>query len=161
MKGQAAFLSCDGGGEESALFGYLSMSNLLEHETTHSPVSLHDQVPSTSYRLLRFIIWGIIVLALLSGVVLLLSDVVSTPFSHTPVSASPLLLIGVAYLIFQLLTRPKPLDLFKACIVSLAFILWGVDQLLPSGWFATLLGDIVITLYVIDLGWMMLERLRH
>jgi len=68
------------------------------------------------------------------------------------VSAAPLLFIGAAYLGFQVLLRPKPLDLFKALIISSAFILWGVDQLLPGGWVATTLGDVVITLYVLDLG---------
>jgi hypothetical protein len=78
-----------------------------------------------------------------------------------PISAAPLLLIGAAYLAFQLLIYAKPLDFFKALIVSSAFILWGIDQLLPSGWFATTLGDIVIVLYVIDLGWMMMDRLKQ
>lgn len=100
-------------------------------------------------------------LAFITGVVLLLCDVFLTAFPHAPISAAPLLFIGVAYLGFQMLLRPTPLDLFKALIVSTAFILWGVDQLLPSGWFAMTLGDVVITLYVIDLGWMMLDRLKQ
>ena len=66
-----------------------------------------------------------------------------------------------SFLGFQVLLRPKPLDLFKALIVSSAFILRGVDQLLPVGWVATTLGDIVITLYVVDLGWMMIDRLKQ
>jgi hypothetical protein len=76
------------------------------------------------------------------------------------VSAAPLLLIGAASLGFQVLTRPKLLDLFKALLVSMAFILWGIDQLLPASWFTTTVGDVVITLYVIDLGWVMIDRLR-
>lgn len=100
-------------------------------------------------------------LAFITGVILLLCDVFLTVFPHAPISAAPLLFIGVAYLGFQMLLRPTPLDLFKALIVSTAFILWGVDQLLPSSWFATTLGDVVITLYVIDLGWMMLDRLKQ
>ncbi len=105
-----------------------------------------------------------ILLAFGSGALLLLKD---TPLSllqylaHAPISALPLLLIGVASLCFQVVIRPTPLDLFKACIVSAAFILWGIDQLLPTGWVATTLGDIVIILYVIDLGWMMVDRLKQ
>lgn len=48
----------------------------------------------------------------------------------------------------------------RGLIVSSAFILWGIDQLLPSGGVATTLGDVVITLYVLDLGWVMIDRLK-
>jgi hypothetical protein len=80
---------------------------------------------------------------------------------HAPISAAPLLLIGAASLGFQVLTRPRPLELFKALLVSLAFILWGIDQMLPPGWLTTMVGDVVIVLYVIDLGWMMGSTLRQ
>ncbi|GAC1424362.1 MAG: hypothetical protein NVSMB54_07000 [Ktedonobacteraceae bacterium] len=81
--------------------------------------------------------------------------------AHAPISAIPLLLIGLASLCFQVVIRPTPLDLFKASLVSAAFLLWGIDQLLPTGWEATTLGDVVIVLYVIDLGWMMGDRLKE
>ena len=103
---------------------------------------------------------AVVVLALVSGVALLTSDVVFTALPHAPAEASPLLFIGTAYLGLQALLRPKPLDLFKALIISSAFILWGVDQLLPGGRVATTLGDVVVTLYVLDLGWVMIDRLK-
>lgn len=120
-----------------------------------------SQTPLLGHKLLYLFIWVIIVLALVVGAILLTRDVSSTILPHAPISAAPLLLIGVAYLGFQVLFRPKPLDLFKALIVSSAFILWGIDQLLPLGWVATTLGDVVITLYILDLGWMMIDRLRQ
>ncbi|GCE11499.1 hypothetical protein [Tengunoibacter tsumagoiensis] len=98
------------------------------------------------------------ILALLAGVILLGYDLSFATSAHALISATPLLLIGVASLAFLLILRPRPLDLLKALIVSVAFILWGVDQLLPAGWWATTLGDIVIVLYVIDLGWMLLSQ---
>lgn len=106
----------------------------------------------------------VIVLAFGSGAVLLANDLsrlIFTPFAHAPISALPLLLIGLASLGFQFVLRPNLLDLFKACIVSTAFLLWGIDQLLPAGWLATTVGDIVIVLYVIDLGWVMADRLKQ
>jgi hypothetical protein len=106
----------------------------------------------------------VIVLAFIGGAVLLANDVpwpVLKPLAHAPVSALPLLLIGIAALSFQLVIRPNLLDLFKAFIVSAAFLLWGIDQLLPAGWLATTMGDVVIVLYVIDLGWMMIDRLKQ
>jgi hypothetical protein len=137
------------------------MNNLLEPETAPSSPSSCQQFPAQVYRLLYFFIWATVVVALLAGTLLLVRDVFWTILPHAPISAAPLLSIGVTYLGFQVLMRPKLLDLLKALIVSSAFLLWGVDQLLPTGWFATLLGDVVIVLYVIDLGWMMVERLKQ
>ena len=111
-------------------------------------------------RFLRLFTWVIVAIAFVTGAILLASDLLLVSFSHALISAAPLLCIGVAYLGFQLFARPKLLDLFKAFILSSAFIIWGIDQLLPSGWTATTLGDIVIVLYVLDLGWMMMDRLK-
>jgi len=118
------------------------------------------QSPSLVHKLLYLFTWVVVVLALIAGVALLTNDAFLTILPHAPISAAPLLFIGAAYLGFQVLLRPKPLDLFKALIISSAFILWGVDQLLPGGRVATTLGDVVITLYVLDLGWVMIDRLK-
>jgi hypothetical protein len=112
-------------------------------------------------KLCYLFIWTVIILAFVVGVMVLISDIFLSTLPHAPISAAPLLLIGAAYLSFQAFIRPKPLDLFKALIVSSAFILWGIDQLLAAGWLATTIGDIVITLYVIDLGWIMIDRLKQ
>jgi hypothetical protein len=147
----------------------ISMAHLLSR-SEHRPAALAHLLPfrRSRGRLLRLffsMFTGLVILlAFASGVVLLVKD---TPLSllqhlaHAPISAIPLLLIGVASLCFQAVIRPTPLDLFKAGIVSAAFLLWGIDQLLPTGWVATTLGDIVIVLYVIDLGWMMGDRLKE
>jgi hypothetical protein len=90
-----------------------------------------------------------------------IGDVFFTMFLHAPASAAPLLSIGAASLGFQVLIRPRPLDLLKALIVSSAFILWGIDQLFAPGWAATTPGGVVITLYVIDLAWMRVDRLKQ
>jgi hypothetical protein len=95
------------------------------------------------------------VLALLSCAALLLVDGAPgllSRLSHAPVSATPLLLIGLAYLGLQPLVRPRPLELLKRMMLGTVFILWGIDQLLPAGPLATVLGDVVIVLYVLDLG---------
>jgi hypothetical protein len=112
------------------------------------------------HTLLYLVSWIIAILALISAAMLLAIDVIPTPFPHAPFSAAPLILIGVAYLGFQGWTKPNFLDLFKALIVCTAFILWGIDQMLPTGWLAITLGDIVITLYVFDLGWNIIDRLK-
>jgi hypothetical protein len=150
------------GGRHSTDIG---MNNLVNRSTLR-PSSLASreaatQIPPLAHKLLYLFTWIVVVLALLAGITLLTSDLFFTVFPHAPVSAAPLLFVGAAYLVFQTLIRPKPLDLFKALIVSSAFMLWGVDQLLPSGRVAMTLGDVVITLYVIDLAWLMIERLKQ
>jgi len=142
----------------------IRMNNLLNRSVLRSPsLSFREattQPPSLAYKLLYVFTWVVVVLGLIAGVALLTNDVFFTILPHAPISAAPLLFIGAAYLGFQVLIRPKPLDLFKALMVSSAFILWGVDQLLPGGRVATTLGDVVITLYVLDLGWVMIDRLK-
>ncbi len=104
---------------------------------------------------LRWLSRSLAMLALLGGGLLLLLD--GAPrglpgLSHAPVSAAPLLLIGLAYVGLQPLVRPRPLELLKRLMLGGAFILWGVDQLLPPGHLATTVGDVVILLYVLDLA---------
>jgi hypothetical protein len=136
------------------------VNNLLEKETRLSSSS-KSPVPSNVHRLLCLLIYATLATTLVTGILLLICDVFPMILPHALLSAVPLLLIGAASLAFQALIRPKKaLDLFKALIVSAAFLLWGIDQLLPAGWFATTLGDLVIVLYVIDLGWMMAGILR-
>jgi len=141
------------------------MNNFLNRITTpFSPYESRqamNRFSSLSYKLLYLFTWALVVLALAAGFILLMNDVFFTMFLHAPASAAPLLLIGAASLGFQVLIRPRPLDLLKALIVSSAFILWGIDQLLAPGWAATTLGDVVITLYVIDLAWMIVDRLKQ
>lgn len=145
------------------------MKDELDRETVPSPS--FDAIPheqSSSVRFLASIVYLLtvllILLALMVAVGLLLHDFFAlhllSALPHAPLSAAPLLLVGVAALSFQVLTRPKPFDLFKALLVSLAFMLWGVDQMFPAGWLATTIGDVVIVLYVIDLCWMMGSVLR-
>ncbi len=78
-----------------------------------------------------------------------------------PLSALPLLLAGTSYLVLQAILRPPPLELLKRVMLGIAFLLWGVVQLMPASDLATELGNVVIALYVIDLGliiWTDLER---
>jgi hypothetical protein len=78
-----------------------------------------------------------------------------------PLSAFPLLLAGSAYLVLQVVLRPRPLELLKRLMLGSAFLLWGIVQLMPASDLATELGNVVIALYVVDLGliiWTDLEK---
>jgi hypothetical protein len=82
---------------------------------------------------------------------------------NVPLSALPLLLAGTSYLVLQAIVRPRPLELLKRVMLAAAFLLWGIVQLMPAGNLASELGNLVIALYVIDLGliiWTDLEKNR-
>jgi len=84
-----------------------------------------------------------------------------TLLKRLPLSALPLLLAGTSYLVLQAILRPPPLELLKRTMLGIAFLLWGVVQLMPASDLATELGNVVIALYVIDLGliiWTDLEK---
>ena len=62
-----------------------------------------------------------------------------------------------------MILRPRPLELLKRVMLAAAFLLWGIVQLMPAGNLASELGNLVIALYVIDLGliiWTDLEKNR-
>ena len=119
--------------------------------------------------LLRWLARSLAVMAVLSSVALLCAGatplLTSLPAYITkaslqgwavvkslPLSALPLLLAGCSYLLLQAILRPSPLELLKRVMLAIAFLLWGIVQLMPAGDLATELGNLVIALYVIDLG---------
>jgi hypothetical protein len=48
--------------------------------------------------------------------------------------------------------------LYKRLLLAATFVIWAVDQLLPPGRLATLIGDMVIAAYVLDLFWLSQEQ---
>ena len=42
----------------------------------------------------------------------------------------------------------------KRLLPAATFVLWAMDQLLPSGRLATFIGDVVIAAYILDLYWL-------
>ena len=108
--------------EGGRLTTYIPMNNLLnKHITSLSSLASRqspDHTLSLVHTLFSLVTWVVVVLALAAGVILLTRDMFLTGLPHASVSAAPLLLTGIASLGFQVLVRPKPLDLFKACIVS-------------------------------------------
>ena len=97
--------------------------------------------------------------ALLAATLLLLSNVrvASTPL-HTWLSAIPLALIGLAYALMQIRLKPDRITLAKRLLLAGTFILWAINQFLPPGRLANLVGDVVVSAYVIDLYWIIQEQ---
>ena len=101
--------------------------------------------------------------AVISGIVLLGIDLLggATTSIHAQASAAPLMLIGAAYVCLQPAIQPSAMELLKRLLLGLAFLLWGYVQLLPPGIRATVLGDLVIGLYVVDLYLIIRTHLRR
>lgn len=77
---------------------------------------------------------------------------------HAYLSAIPLAVAGLAYAILQFHIRPARETLLKRLLLAATFMLWAIDQLLPSQWVAVLIGDVVIAAYVLDLHWLIWEQ---
>jgi len=78
--------------------------------------------------------------------------------AHDFLGAFPLALIALAYLLYQTLRRPGGAELFKAVLLAAAFVLWAGNQFWPGASCATLLNDLAIGLFVLDVflvivGW--------
>jgi len=99
------------------------------------------------------------VLALALAGLLLLSNVpLISNTLHSYLSAIPLALAGIGYATLQLRAGPPRGTLFKRLLLAATFVIWAVDQLLPPGRLATLIGDLVIAAYVLDLFWLSQEQ---
>jgi hypothetical protein len=99
------------------------------------------------------------VMAVVFSVRLLVGDTkVGIPIGLPPgvISAAPLFLIGVTFLVAQIFMRPRWTELLKNVLLAAAFILWSVVQLMEQNALSKKLGDVVIALYVLDLAWVIL-----
>ncbi len=111
-----------------------------------------------SHRAIPVIIGAITLAAV---VVLLAWDALPEIFparAHDVLGALPLVLIALAYLAYQVVHRPAPLECVKAIMLAVAFLFWAANQLWPAIPLATLFNDIAIALFVLDvflviIGW--------
>ena len=103
---------------------------------------------------------SLMTVAVALGGILLLSNL---PFIsdglHIYLSALPLAIAGIVYAMLQLRVRPRRGTLLKRLLLAATFVIWAVDQLLPSGSLATFIGDVVISAYVLDLYWLVQEQM--
>jgi hypothetical protein len=112
---------------------------------------------------LLYLAMALILLAVISSVALLASDskILEVPGRRAAViSALPLLAVGFSFLILQPIFRPKWTELFKNLLLAATFLLWGAVQLMTRNLASKTLGDVVIALYVTDLAWTILARVR-
>ena len=67
-------------------------------------------------------------------------------------SALPLIGIGVSYALLQFTVPRTRTEFCLSLAVSLAFILWGAEQFMHTAWIISLVDDVVVFLFVLDLG---------
>jgi hypothetical protein len=115
------------------------------------------------YAILRWISYGMAVLALAASVGLLIGDAGAGTlprFSAAVTSAAPLLLVGTSFLFMQPVIRPRLVELLKNVLLAATFLLWGIVQFMPQNAMSLRLGNLVIALYVLDLAWMTLGAVK-
>jgi hypothetical protein len=101
--------------------------------------------------------WMMIALAF-AGILLLSNVPLISDKLHAYLSSVPLAIAGIGYAILQLRAGPLRGTLYKRLLLAATFVIWAVDQLLPSGRLATFIGDVVIAAYVLDLFWLSQEQ---
>jgi hypothetical protein len=109
--------------------------------------------------ILRWISYGLAVLALAASLGLLIGDVgIGTlpRLSAAATTAAPLLLVGTSFLMVQPIIRQRLVELLKNVLLAATFLLWGIVQFMPQNTISIRLGNVVIALYVLDLAWVTL-----
>jgi hypothetical protein len=121
--------------------------------TITTPVKAFARVKKTA------LVRALMMIALALAGILLLSNLPFIPARlHGYLSSVPLAMAGIGYAILQLRVRPPVGTLLKRLLLAATFVIWAVDQLMPSGWLATFIGDVVIAAYVLDLYWLIQEQ---
>jgi hypothetical protein len=102
--------------------------------------------------------------ALVGIAAMLLSDAVHhlrpSPV-HTHTGAFALLLIGLSYISLQLSVHRPWNELVQGLALGAAFVLWGGEQLLPPSSLVTLMDGMVVTIFVVDLSFIIRDHLRQ
>lgn len=79
---------------------------------------------------------------------------------HRHAGALCFILIGAAYIAVLLSFRRPFKTAAKGIALGIAFILWGCESFIPTGRGATAIDSIVIVIFVTDLSWTILQRLK-
>ena len=78
---------------------------------------------------------------------------------HTRRGSIPFILLGFAFMAYQLsLNIPWP-QRIKGLMLGVAFALWGSEQFLPPGPGLTLMDNVVVMIFVVDLGLIIVGQL--
>lgn len=81
------------------------------------------------------------------------STLQSVAYFITLLRCSVLAIAGFGYALFQCYVKPSREVLLNRLVLSAAFVLWAVEQLIPPGRLALFFDDTVIAGFVLDLLW--------
>ena len=80
---------------------------------------------------------------------------------HQKAGALALILIGASYVSVYLGGRMSRGIRARAIFLGAAFSLWGTEQFMPAGVWSTLVDGAVIVIFVIDLSFSVVQRLKN
>jgi hypothetical protein len=80
---------------------------------------------------------------------------------HKQAGALALMLVGASFVCVQLDTCATLTTRLKRVLLGLAFVLWGGEQFLPPGPCVTAMDSAVITIFVVDIGLVILGLLKR
>jgi hypothetical protein len=105
-----------------------------------------------------------LVLAIATGVIIVVLRIFHFFQPHlfpwTLKSAVPLISIGVAFACLQFVVARNRVQVFLGLLVSAAFILWGTEQFLSNRELVSSIDDVVVFLFVLDLGIVIYRHLK-
>jgi hypothetical protein len=113
-------------------------------------------------KMLRWLAIALVGLAVTSSVGLLFRgpSMEVRGLTAAAISAVPLLAVGLSFLVIQAMARPGWTELLKNLLLAATFLLWGVVQLMTQSALSKRLGDVVVALYVVDLAWTILAKVK-
>ena len=81
--------------------------------------------------------------------------------AHQHAAAFPLLFVGLSYMALQTSGTRGRGERARGVSLSLAFVLWGSEQLLPASVLVTIMDCLVVTIFVIDLTLAIVDDLKR
>ncbi len=81
--------------------------------------------------------------------------------AHQHAAAWPLIFIGLSYISLQFILPRGVLERVQGLLLGLAFVLWGVEQLMAASRLVTIMDASVVTIFVVDLSLIIFEHLQR
>ena len=81
--------------------------------------------------------------------------------AHQKAGPFALMLAGASFVCLQLSGTTRAIETVKGLLLGLAFVLWGAEPFIPGAVWVTVVYSAVIVIFIVDLGLVVLERLRR
>lgn len=81
--------------------------------------------------------------------------------AHQSIGAMALILVGFSYVCLQLSIKRPTGEMLQGLFLGAAFLLWGGEQLLPPRRLVTLMDALVVSIFVIDLSFIIWNHLKN